>query len=74
MNSHGGLLTMSARGLASRWYERFSRHAEDLYPGRYTLERCLELAELALEIIDLAREKHSTIVAHNYLYPEFHEI
>ena len=65
---------MSARGLASRWYELFSRHAEDLYPGRYTREMCLELAELALEIIDLAREKHSTIVAHNYLYPEFHEI
>ena len=74
MNSHSGLLTMSARGLASRWYELFSRHAEDLYPGRYTREKCLELAELALEIIDLAREKHSTIVAHNYLYPEFHEI
>lgn len=74
MNSHSGLLTMSARGLASRWYELFSRHAEDLYPGRYTQEKCLELAELAFEIIDLAREKHSTIVAHNYLYPEFHEI
>ena len=74
MNSHSGLLTMSAMGLASRWYELFSRHAEDLYPGRYTQEKCLELAELALEIIDLAREKHSTIVAHNYLYPEFHEI
>lgn len=74
MNNHSGLLTMSARGLASRWYELFSRHAEDLYPGRYTQERCLELAELAFEIIDLAREKHSTIVAHNYLYPEFHEI
>jgi quinolinate synthase len=60
--------------LADQWYELFSRHAEDLYPGRYTREKCLELAEMALEIRALASQKGSTIVAHNYLYPEFHEI
>lgn len=68
------LFTMSARELARQWYDKFSRYAEDLYPGRYTQEKCLELAELALEILHLAEEKHSTIVAHNYLYPEFHEL
>lgn len=65
---------MTARTLASDWYEKFSRHAEDLYPGRYTKEKCLELAEMALAIKQLAKQKKSTIVAHNYLYPEFHEI
>lgn len=66
--------TRTAKALADRWYERFSRYAEDLYPGRYTRQRCLELAEMGLEIQELAGEKGSTIVAHNYLYPEFHEI
>ncbi|MBI4080331.1 MAG: quinolinate synthase NadA [Candidatus Levybacteria bacterium] len=60
--------------LAQQWYESFSRHAEDLYPGRYTKERCIELAEQAIQIKRLAKEKASTIVSHNYLYPEFHEI
>lgn len=65
---------MHARELAERWYDLFHRYAEDLYPGRYTREKCLELAEMALEIQALARQKGSTIVVHNYLYPEFHEI
>ena len=65
---------MDARTLATEWYDLFSRYAADLYPGRYTRERCLQLAEDALEIRRLAAEKHSTIVAHNYLYPEFHEL
>lgn len=65
---------MTARELAGKWYELFSKHAADLYPGRYTLAKCLELSEMAIEIKRLAAEKHSTIVAHNYLYPEFHEI
>ena len=60
--------------LGAAWYERFSRYAEDLYPGRYTREFCLELAEQAFDIRRLAAQKASTIVAHNYLYPEFHEI
>ncbi len=64
----------SVREPAHLWYEKFSRFAEDLYPGRYTREKCFELAEMALEIRHLAKEKHSTIVVHNYLYPEFHEI
>jgi len=65
---------MEAQRLAADWYERFSRYAADLYPGRYTQARCLHLAEQALEIRRLAAEKGSTIVAHNYLYPEFHEL
>ncbi len=60
--------------LARHWHELFSQYAEDLYPARYTYEKCLELAEIALDIKALTREKRSTIVAHNYLYPEFHEI
>lgn len=64
----------SVKKLAREWYELFSQYAEDLYPGRCTREKCLELAEQALGIKSLAREKGSTIVVHNYLYPEFHEI
>ncbi|MBM3464498.1 MAG: quinolinate synthase NadA [Armatimonadetes bacterium] len=59
---------------ASEWYELFNRYAGDLYPGRYTLERCRELAEMSDRISELAARKQSTIIAHNYLYPEFHEI
>ena len=65
---------MDAASLAADWYDRFSRYAADLYPGRYTREKCLQLAEQAVEIRRLAEEKRSTIVAHNYLYPEFHEL
>lgn len=60
--------------LAWEWFERFNRLAGDLYPGRYSFPKCLELAEMAAEIIALARAKGSLVVAHNYLYPEFHEI
>lgn len=67
-------VTLNTKELGARWYELFSRFAEDLYPGRYTLNKCIELAEQADEIMRLAQEKQSTIVAHNYLYPEFHEI
>lgn len=63
-----------AKALAANWYDLFSRYAADLYPGRYTREKCLQLAEQAVEIRRLAAEKQSTIVAHNYLYPEFHEL
>ena len=62
------------RTLAAEWEQLFSRYAADLYPGRYTPAKCLELAEQAVEIRRLAAEKASTIVAHNYLYPEFHEL
>lgn len=65
---------MNATELAKDWYEKFNRFAGDLYPGRYTPEFTNYLAELALEIQEMARQKKSTIVAHNYLYPEFHEI
>ncbi len=60
--------------LAMRWYTLFNQYAGDLYPGRYTLERCYGLAEMAIEIQARAKEKKAKIFAHNYLYPEFHEI
>jgi len=60
--------------LASEWYELFNRHAGDLYPGRYSMEQCRALAEVAERILALAASRGSTIVAHNYLYPEFHEL
>jgi quinolinate synthase len=65
---------MEAKTLAAEWERLFSLYAADLYPGRYTHEKCLELAAQAVEIRRLAAEKKSTIVAHNYLYPEFHEL
>jgi quinolinate synthase len=65
---------MSATETAARWYEHFSRFAEDLYPGRYTPQTCLALAQLAEEIKAKAAEKGSKIAVHNYLLPEFHEI
>ena len=65
---------MESTILAKQWYELFSRYTSDLYPGRYTPEKCRELAELALEIRALAKAKQSTIVAHNYVYPDFHEL
>ena len=74
MHSTEELTQKTVRELAREWYEKFNRFADDLYPGRYTFEKCQELAEQALEILHLKKEKHSTIVAHNYLYPEFHEI
>lgn len=63
----------NALELGRQWHGLFSLRAEDLYPGRYTLPYCVELAEESIEIRRLAKEKGSTIVAHNYLYPEFHE-
>ncbi len=65
---------MDPQSLAAEWYELFSRYAADLYPGRYTPERCRELAQQAIEVRRLAKQKNSTIVAHNYLFPEFHEL
>lgn len=65
---------MTTQALADRWYELFSRHAADLYPGRYTREFCAELAEKAVEVRRLAAEKGSTVVAHNYQYPELQEV
>jgi len=65
---------MSAQETATRWYDLFSRHAADLYPGRYTQAHCLELAEMAEEIKAMAAAKGSKIAVHNYLLPEFHEI
>jgi quinolinate synthase len=67
-------ITDTPRKLADSWYSLFNRFSADLYPGRYTWNTVLELSEQALEINRLATEKKSTIVAHNYLYPEFHEI
>lgn len=55
-------------------YERLSRHAGDLYPGRYTRDYVKTLTEITAEVEDLARRKHSTVVAHNYQYPELQEV
>ena len=56
------------------WYERFSRFAEDLYPGRYICAYVAQLVELAHEVLHLAEIKQSVIVAHNYQYPELQEV
>ncbi len=60
--------------IAIRWHDLFNRFAGDLYPGRYTMAVCRELAEKGLEGRRLAREKHSVFLAHYYQRPEFHEI
>ncbi len=67
-------MNVSTTELARVWYERFSRNAEDLYPGRYTPDFCRELAELAQEVKALAAAKGSLIAAHYYQYPELQEI
>ncbi len=59
---------------AEDWYFKFSKFAKDLYPSRYTVAKCIDLMKLAIEIKYWAEEKESIIVAHNYLYPEFHMI
>ncbi len=59
---------------ATLWYDKFSQFAEDLYPGRYTRAKCVELAEQADEVRRLATEKRSMILVHNYQYPELQEI
>ncbi len=56
------------------WYERFNRLSDDLYPGRYSHEYVGELVETAKEVITLARQKNSLIIAHNYVYPELQEV
>jgi quinolinate synthase len=56
------------------WYERFQRFAADLYPASYSRERVRDLVEMGREVRELARQKHSLIVAHNYVYPELQEI
>ena len=53
-----------------KWYERFNRLSGDLYPGRYSRTYVGDLVETAKEVKTLARQKHSLIVAHNYVYPE----
>ena len=56
------------------WYDSLSRWAEDLYPGRYTEGYVRDLTEIGREVIALAGEKQSAIVAHNYQYPELQEV
>ncbi len=56
------------------WYDRFSRFGEDLYPGRYTTGYVRDLVEMARQVKARAREKQSTIVSHNYQYPELQEV
>jgi len=58
----------------AQWYEDFSRFAEDLYPRRYSRDYVRLLAEMSEEVQSLARQKSSTIVAHNYQYPELQEV
>ena len=57
-----------------KWYERFNRLSGDLYPGRYSRTYVGDLVETAKEVKTLARQKHSLIVAHNYVYPELQEV
>ncbi len=56
------------------WHENFNRFAGDLYPGRYTRDYVKQLAEIGRQVLSLAREKGSLIVAHNYQYPELQEV
>jgi len=65
---------ISVNSLSTKWYDLFNRYAQDLYPGRYTMERCKDLAGIYSEINELKHKKDSAILSHNYLYPEFHEI
>jgi quinolinate synthase len=64
----------STKAIAKKWYEDFNRLAGDLYPDRYTKSFCAELADQAVDVRMLAWQKGSTIVAHNYQFPELHEV
>jgi quinolinate synthase len=59
---------------ADQWYEDFNRFAGDLYPGRYTRDYVKDLAEMGKQVRSLAAAKQSSIVAHNYQYPELQEV
>lgn len=65
---------MNVQAIADTLLDLTGRYASDLYPGRYTPDRCRELAEMYVEIKALAAQKRSKIAVHNYLLPEFHEI
>ena len=56
------------------WYDTFNRDAGDLYPGRYTREYTSLLTDAARQVRELAAEKRSLIVAHNYQFPELQEV
>lgn len=56
------------------WYDRFNRLAGDLYPGRYSRGHVKGLVELGQQVLELARQKNSSIIAHNYVYPELQEV
>ena len=60
--------------LATQWYSDFNRFAGDLYPDRYNLPFCQELAEKGIEIKRRDKERESSRLVHYYLWPEFHEI
>lgn len=65
---------MRDRPELENWYEKFNRFSGDLYPGRYTRDYVADLVELGREVLSLAHEKNSRIVAHNYQYPELQEV
>ena len=65
---------MQNRPEFATWHERFNRFAGDLYPHRYTRDYVTDLVEIGHEVLSLAREKNSLIVAHNYQYPELQEV
>ena len=56
------------------WYDQFNRLRSDLYPGRYSRMYVGDLVGTAKEVVTLARQKGSFIVAHNYVYPELQEV
>ena len=56
------------------WYEDFNRFAGDLYPGRYTRDYVKDLVDIGRRVRELAEQKRSLIVAHNYQYPELQEV
>lgn len=64
----------TVKSLANQWYMDFNRYAGDLYPGRYTLPFCQELAEKGIEIRRRDKERESHRLVHYYLRPEHHEI
>ncbi len=68
------MVSSRVRDVAHQFEENFTKFASDLYPGKYDFDLCLTLSEQAHEISRLAVEKESTILVHNYLQPEFHEL
>lgn len=68
------ILAMSERQFADYMFENGNRFADDLYPGKYTRERCDRIGEYFGQIKTRLVNQGATTLAHNYVSPELQEM